>query len=26
KGQTLQGEQSVQRQMYLIHKIFGLTA
>ena len=26
KGQTLQGEKSVQKQMYLINKIFGLTA
>ncbi|MDY7965752.1 DDE-type integrase/transposase/recombinase, partial [Bacillus thuringiensis] len=26
KGQTLQGEKSVQRQIYLIHKIFNLTA
>ncbi|MBT2580878.1 DDE-type integrase/transposase/recombinase, partial [Bacillus sp. ISL-8] len=26
KGQTLQGEKSVQRQIYLIHEIFGLTA
>ncbi|AHA75896.1 insertion sequence IS240 protein (plasmid) [Bacillus thuringiensis YBT-1518] len=26
KGQTLQGEKSVQRQMYLINEIFGLTA
>ncbi|MDY7965691.1 IS6 family transposase, partial [Bacillus thuringiensis] len=25
-GQTLQGEKSVQRQIYLIHEIFGLTA
>ncbi|HDR4949087.1 TPA: IS6 family transposase [Bacillus cereus] len=26
KGQTLQGEKSVQKQIYLIHEIFGLTA
>ncbi|ANS51826.1 transposase [Bacillus thuringiensis] len=26
KGQTLQGEKSVQKQMYLINEIFGLTA
>ncbi len=26
KGQSLQGENSVQKQMYLINKIFGLTA
>ncbi|PGB02017.1 IS6 family transposase [Bacillus toyonensis] len=26
KGQTLQGEKSVQRQIYLINEIFGLTA
>ncbi|WP_420975233.1 IS6 family transposase [Bacillus thuringiensis] len=26
KGQTLQGEKSVQKQVYLIHEIFGLTA
>ncbi len=26
KGQTLQGENSVQKQIYLINKIFGLTA
>ncbi|MDY7965271.1 IS6 family transposase [Bacillus thuringiensis] len=26
KGQTLQGGKSVQRQIYLIHEIFGLTA
>ena len=26
KKQTLQGEKSVQKQVYLIHEIFGLTA
>ncbi|AHA70004.1 insertion sequence IS240 protein [Bacillus thuringiensis YBT-1518] len=26
KGQILQGEKSVQKQMYLINEIFGLTA
>ncbi|PGY35933.1 IS6 family transposase, partial [Bacillus thuringiensis] len=26
KGQTLQGEKSVQRQIYLINKLFDLTA
>ena len=26
KGQTRQGEKSVQKQIYLIHEIFGLTA
>lgn len=26
KGQTLQGEKSIQKQMYLINEIFGLTA
>ncbi len=26
KGQTLQGEKSVQKQIYLIYEIFGLTA
>lgn len=26
KGQTLQGEKSVQKQIYLIHDLFGLTA
>ena len=26
KGQTLQGEKSVQRQIHLINEIFGLTA
>jgi len=26
KGQTLQGKKSVQKQMYLINEIFGLTA
>ncbi|MED3329731.1 IS6 family transposase, partial [Bacillus thuringiensis] len=26
KGQTLQGEKSVQRQIYLINELFGLTA
>ncbi|MBG9749946.1 transposase [Bacillus thuringiensis] len=26
KGQTLQGEKSVQKQIYLIHELFGLTA
>ncbi|CUB53606.1 hypothetical protein BN2127_JRS10_02371 [Bacillus subtilis] len=26
KGQTLQREKSAQKQMYLINKIFGLTA
>ncbi len=26
KGQTLQGEKSVQKQMYLIDEIFSLTA
>ncbi|MDA1769683.1 IS6 family transposase, partial [Bacillus cereus] len=26
KGQTLQGEKSVHKQMYLINEIFGLTA
>lgn len=26
KGQTLKGENSVQKQKYLIHEIFGLTA
>lgn len=25
KGQTLQGEKSVQKQIYLIHDLFGLT-
>ncbi|MGX5634591.1 IS6 family transposase, partial [Bacillus thuringiensis] len=25
-GQTLQGEKSVQKQIYLINEIFGLTA
>lgn len=26
KGQTLQGAKSVQRQIYLINELFGLTA
>ncbi|PEA05278.1 DDE-type integrase/transposase/recombinase, partial [Bacillus cereus] len=26
KGQTLQGEKSVQRQIYLINELYGLTA
>ncbi|MHB0803008.1 hypothetical protein PVK73_26665, partial [Bacillus thuringiensis] len=26
KGQTLQGEKSVQKQIYLINELFGLTA
>lgn len=26
KGQTLQGEKSVRKQIYLIHDLFGLTA
>ncbi|MBG9536983.1 transposase, partial [Bacillus thuringiensis] len=26
KGQTLQGKKSVQKQIYLIHELFGLTA
>ncbi|MHB0803621.1 IS6 family transposase, partial [Bacillus thuringiensis] len=26
KGQTLQGEKSVQNQIYLINELFGLTA